>query len=127
MRYCEPRLVAVSKLKPPEDIISAYEAGQKIFGENYVNELVSKAHNSEILEKCKNIQWHFIGHLQTNKVNKVLSIPCLGMVETIDTEKLATTVNKSWAKLKKDQDPKLKVFVQVNTSGEEGKCIEMIF
>ncbi|KAG7190083.1 hypothetical protein KM043_006219 [Ampulex compressa] len=120
-RYFEPRLVAVSKLKPAELIIAAYEAGQRHFGENYVNELVEKASHAVILEKCKEIRWHFIGHLQRNKVNKVLSVPNLYVIETVDNEKIATALDNSWPKFRKSEDAKLKIMVQVNTSEEEGK------
>ncbi|KAL0860805.1 hypothetical protein ABMA27_009349 [Loxostege sticticalis] len=115
-----PRLVAVSKIKPAALIIQAYEGGQRHFGENYVNELAEKACDPQILEKCKEIKWHFIGHLQTNKINKLLGSPGLFMVETIDSEKLADNVNKQWVKYRKDEE-KLKIMVQVNTSGEEAK------
>jgi PLP dependent protein len=67
----KPLLVAVSKTKPVEMIIDAYSTGQRHFGENYVQELVEKANNAQILEQCKDIRWHFIGHLQRNKINKV--------------------------------------------------------
>ncbi|XP_069693531.1 pyridoxal phosphate homeostasis protein isoform X2 [Periplaneta americana] len=116
----QPRLVAVSKTKPKELIIAAYEGGQKNFGENYVQELVEKGHNPEILEKCSDIKWHFIGHLQRNKVNKVVSVPGLFMVETVDSDKLATALDTAWEKLE-GKDYKLNVMAQVNTSGEEGK------
>lgn len=116
-----PRLVAVSKIKPVPLIILAYEAGQRHFGENYVNELAEKAHNTDIQEKCKDIKWHFIGNLQSNKINKLLGSPGLFAVETIDSVKLADTVNKQWAKYRKDEGDRLKVMVQVNTSGEEAK------
>ncbi|XP_029049992.1 pyridoxal phosphate homeostasis protein [Osmia bicornis bicornis] len=119
--YFEPRLVAVSKLKPPELIIQAYEGGLKHFGENYVNELVEKANNPNILEKCKEIRWHFIGHLQRNKVNRVLSIPNLYIIETVDNEKLAATLHNSWPKFRKVEEEKLKVMIQINTSKEEEK------
>ncbi|XP_047475064.1 pyridoxal phosphate homeostasis protein-like [Penaeus chinensis] len=115
----QPRLVAVSKTKPKEMIIEAYSAGQRHFGENYVQELVEKGHDEEIIEKCPEIKWHMIGHLQSNKVNKVIGIPNLECVETVDTAKLATTLNN--AVQKHGLDRKLKVFVQVNTSGEEQK------
>lgn len=114
-----PRLVAVSKTKPKELIIAAYNAGQHNFGENYVQELIDKGNDSEIRELCPDIKWHFIGHLQSNKVSKILSVPNLYIIETIDSEKLANTVNQSWEKLGKDH--KLKIMVQVNTSGEDGK------
>ncbi|XP_045780492.1 pyridoxal phosphate homeostasis protein [Maniola jurtina] len=115
-----PKLVAVSKIKPVPLIIQAYEAGQRHFGENYVNELVEKAHDPQILEKCKEIKWHFIGHLQSNKVNKCLGAPGLYVVETVESEKLAYNLNKQWVKFRKE-DEKLNVMVQVNTSGEEAK------
>ncbi|XP_043269289.1 pyridoxal phosphate homeostasis protein [Venturia canescens] len=121
LQYFQPRLVAVSKTKPPELLIAAYEAGQRNFGENYVNELIEKANNTDIFEKCKDIRWHFIGHLQRNKVNKILKVPNLYLIETIDSEKLATAVDNSWEKLRSDQDAKLNVMVQVNTSKEEEK------
>ncbi|KAI4461288.1 proline synthetase co-transcribed bacterial protein [Holotrichia oblita] len=115
-----PQLVAVTKTKPVEMIIEAYNAGQRHFGENYVNELVEKANNKDILEKCKDIKWHFIGNLQTNKINKVLPLPNLYMIETIDDEKLAAKVNTNWPKYG-NPDTKLNVMVQVNTSAEEAK------
>lgn len=115
-----PRLVAVSKIKPVSDIVQAYDAGQKHFGENYVNELAEKAHDPKILENCKDIKWHFIGHLQTNKINKLLDSPGLYMIESVHSDKLADNINKQWPKYRKT-DEKLKVMVQVNTSAEEAK------
>lgn len=70
----------------------------------------------QIVEKCPEICWHFIGHLQRNKVNKVIAVPNLFMVETVDSIKLADALNNSWMKLEKPHQ--LKVLVQVNTSGE---------
>lgn len=115
----KPRLVAVSKIKPASLIIDAYEAGQKHFGENYVNELVDKSNHPDILKR--DIRWHFIGHLQRNKVNKVLSVPNLFMIETVDNDKLATAIDSSWQKYRKQDDHKINVMVQVNTSNEPGK------
>ncbi|XP_026754086.2 pyridoxal phosphate homeostasis protein [Galleria mellonella] len=115
-----PRLVAVSKIKPASLIIQAYEAGQRDFGENYVNELAEKASDPSILDKCKDIKWHFIGHLQTNKINKLLGSPGLFMVQTVDSEKLAENLNKQWLKYRKEEE-KLKVMIQINTSNEEAK------
>ncbi|XP_039760629.1 pyridoxal phosphate homeostasis protein [Pararge aegeria] len=115
-----PKLVAVSKIKPVSLIIQAYEAGQRHFGENYVNELAEKAHNPQIIEKCKEIKWHFIGHLQTNKINKCLGSPGLYIVETVASERLADNLNKQWVKIRKS-DEKLNIMVQVNTSAEEAK------
>ncbi|KAL6257150.1 hypothetical protein P5V15_012082 [Pogonomyrmex californicus] len=119
-QYYEPRLVAVSKLQPTKSIVSAYEAGQRHFGENYVNELEEKAYSPLILEKCKEIRWHFIGNLQRNKVNKLLNIPNLYIIETVSSNKLANALNNSWPKFRKD-DSKLNVMVQVNTSQEKEK------
>ncbi|OHT10263.1 hypothetical protein TRFO_04279 [Tritrichomonas foetus] len=103
-------LVAVSKTKPIEMLREAFEAGCRIFGENYVDEIVEKG---PLLPKAR---FHMIGHLQSNKVSKVCAIPNLAMIETIDTEKLADKVNNSW----KGSEP-LSVMVQVNTSDEPQK------
>lgn len=67
-------MVAVSKIKPVELILEAYNCGQRDFGENYVQELIDKASDPLLLENCKDIKWHFIGHLQSNKINKVTKI-----------------------------------------------------
>lgn len=109
------RLVAVSKTKPVEALREAYDAGQRVFGENYVQEILDKAP-----QMPADVSWHFIGHLQTNKAKAlVTAVPNLSCVETVDTQKLANLLNKAWdvevAKRKLD------VFVQVNTSGEETK------
>ncbi|XP_012054251.1 PREDICTED: proline synthase co-transcribed bacterial homolog protein [Atta cephalotes] len=120
-QYYEPRLVAISKLQSTVSIVSAYEAGQRNFGENYINELVEKAFSPLILEKCKQIRWHFIGHLQRNKINKVLSIPNLYIIETVDSDRLANALNNSWPKFRKRNDSKLNVMIQVNTSQEKEK------
>jgi len=81
------KLVAVSKKKLPETILKAYNAGQKIFGENKAQELIQK---QEALPK--DIEWHFIGHLQTNKA-KYLA-PFVSMIHGIDSFKILKTVNK---------------------------------
>jgi len=111
----EPRLVAVSKLKSHTLIHTAYSKGNhKIFGENYVQELIEKAE-----QLPKDIEWHFIGHLQSNKCNQLLKIPNLKMVETVDSIKLANSLNKSCKQLRTTEQ--LAIMVQVNTSGEESK------
>uniref|UniRef100_A0A1L8E066 Pyridoxal phosphate homeostasis protein n=1 Tax=Nyssomyia neivai TaxID=330878 RepID=A0A1L8E066_9DIPT len=117
----KPHLVAVSKTKPAEAVVAAYDAGQRHFGENYVQEMVEKASHPQILERCKDIKWHFIGHLQSNKINKVLSVPGLYMIETVDSIKLATGINKAWEKLRTEEMGHLKVLVQVKTSEEDAK------
>lgn len=88
------RLVAVSKTKPNSEILEAYGAGQRIFGENKVQELVSKYE-----QLPKDIEWHFIGHLQTNKV-KYLA-PFVSLVHGIDSLKLLQTINKEALKNKR--------------------------
>ncbi|ORY38646.1 hypothetical protein BCR33DRAFT_720656 [Rhizoclosmatium globosum] len=108
------RLVAVSKTKPIEDLLVAYGEGQRHFGENYVQELVDKA-----AQLPSDIQWHFIGTMQSNKVKQVASIPNLFAIETVDGSKKADTIQKEVAKLHRETP--LNVFVQVNTSGEESK------
>ncbi|XP_054766315.2 pyridoxal phosphate homeostasis protein-like [Lytechinus pictus] len=115
----EPRLVAVSKTKPVSMILEAYQTGQRNFGENYVQELVDKSHDATIREQCTDIRWHYIGHLQSNKVKKLLSSPNLYMVETVDSRKLASELEKHWSK--ETDRGTLRVFVQVNTSGEANK------
>lgn len=120
MQHTLPRLVAVSKTKPIDLIIDAYEAGQRHFGENYVQELIDKASDPKLLDKCKDIKWHFIGHLQSNKVNKIINLPNLYMIETVDSQKLVDVLNKKWESLNKAED-KLNVMIQINTSEEDGK------
>ncbi|CAG9854251.1 unnamed protein product [Phyllotreta striolata] len=115
-----PRLVAVSKTKPANLLVAAYEEGQRHFGENYVQELEEKSRSPIILTNCADIKWHFIGHLQSNKVNKVLCLPNIYMIETVDSQKLASTINKNWEKYRQS-DSKLKIMLQVNTSNEEEK------
>lgn len=112
-----PRLVAVSKTKPVSMIQEAYQQTQRSFGENYVQELVEKSQNPDIQQNCPEIRWHFIGHLQSNKVKKLCETKNLFMVETVDSEKIAKELNKHW----KDESQRLKVMVQVNTSQEDSK------
>ncbi|MGQ7869144.1 YggS family pyridoxal phosphate-dependent enzyme [Sunxiuqinia sp. sy24] len=87
-------LVAVSKTKPKEAILEAYQGGQRVFGENKVQELVQK--NEDL---PKDIEWHFIGHLQTNKV-KYLA-PFVSLIHGIDSLKLLKTINKEGQKNKR--------------------------
>ncbi|XP_005398471.1 PREDICTED: proline synthase co-transcribed bacterial homolog protein isoform X2 [Chinchilla lanigera] len=100
-------------------VIEAYNHGQRTFGENYVQELLEKASNPKILSSCPEIKWHFIGHLQKQNVNKLMAVPNLFMLETVDSVKLADRVNSSWQK--RGSPERLKVMVQINTSGEESK------
>ncbi|CAF90890.1 unnamed protein product, partial [Tetraodon nigroviridis] len=106
---------------PQNLVVEAYRRGQRSFGENYVNELLDKASDPLILGSCPEIQWHFIGHLQKNNVNKLLGVPNLHLVETVDSVKLADKVNSSWQRIRGASPQRLKVMVQVNTSGEQSK------
>merc|ERR1719219_325334 len=98
-------------------LIEAYQAGQRDFGENYVQELVEKSHDQEMLSTCPEIRWHFIGNCQTNKVKALLSCPNLTVIETVTSSKLATKINNQLATTERT----VGVFVQVNTSGEQNK------
>ncbi|HPE34140.1 MAG TPA: YggS family pyridoxal phosphate-dependent enzyme [Bacteroidales bacterium] len=81
------KLVAVSKTKGLPEIMKAYQAGQRIFGENKVQELIAKQP-----ELPADIQWHFIGHLQTNKVKYIT--PFISMIESVDRMKILQEINK---------------------------------
>ncbi|CAA0837212.1 Predicted pyridoxal phosphate-dependent enzyme-YBL036C type [Striga hermonthica] len=119
------RLVAVGKTKPVPLLRQVYDAGHRCFGENYVQEIVEKAP-----QLPEDIEWHFIGNLQSNKVKTLLSgVPNLAMVQTVDDEKIANHLNRAIGNIGRKP---LKVLVQVNTSGEESKsgveptgCVEL--
>lgn len=111
-----PTLVAVSKTKSVLFIKRAYDAGQRHFGENYVKELLHKAKDVDLAKLCPDIKWHFIGHLQKNKISQLLNCPRLHMVETISSYEVADSFQK---KMKGDMI--LNALIQVNTSGEESK------
>ncbi len=98
------RLIAVSKTKPVEDILQLYQAGQKIFGENKVQEMVSKC---EALPK--DIEWHLIGHLQTNKVK--YAVPFVTMIHSVDSLKLLQEINKQAEKNNRTIDCLLQIFI----------------
>jgi pyridoxal phosphate enzyme (YggS family) len=104
------KLVAVSKTKPAEEVQEAYDAGQRIFGENQVQELVEK------YEKLpKDIQWHLIGHLQTNKVKYIA--PFISLIESVDSLKLLQEINKQALK----HDRVIDCLLQVYIADEETK------
>jgi PLP dependent protein len=103
-------LVAVSKTKPAEDILELYNLGQRDFGENYVQELVDKA-----AQLPKDIRWHFIGHLQTNKVK--LIAPFVQLIHGVDSLKLLKEINKEAAKCGRVID----CLLQVHIAQEETK------
>ncbi len=104
------RLVAISKYHPNEYIEAAYKEGQRIFGESHEQELANKV---ETLPK--DIEWHFIGHLQTNKVKYIA--PYISMVEAVDTLKLLREINKQAAK----NGRVIKVLLELHIADEETK------
>lgn len=104
------KLIAVSKTKPIEEIKEAIKANQYAFGENRVQELVSKAQQLH-----KEIEWHMIGHLQTNKVKQLL--PYVHMIHSVDSFKLAKEINKEALKL----STTVPCLLQVHIAKEETK------
>jgi PLP dependent protein len=106
----EVRLVAVSKTKPAAAIAEAFDSGQQVFGENYVQELVAKS-----AELPEGICWHFIGHLQSNKVRQIAGL--VQMIHSVDRLSLAQEIDRQWGALGKSCE----VLVQVNVSREATK------
>lgn len=116
------RLVAVSKFHPNEAIEEAYRAGQRVFGESRVQEMTAKYESLP-----KDIEWHFIGHLQTNKIKFI--IPYVSLIHGIDSYKLLVEVNKQAAKIGKV----VNCLLQLHIAEEESKfgfsfdeCREML-
>jgi pyridoxal phosphate enzyme (YggS family) len=107
------KLVAVSKTKPPEAIREAYAAGQRAFGENYAQELEQKA---RALADLSDIEWHFIGHLQTNKAKIIARVA--HVVHTVDSAVLARELGK---RVKNAGRAPLPVLVEVSVGGEAQK------
>ena len=105
------RLVAVSKTKPAEAVMEAVQAGQRIFGENYVQELTAKA-----AQVTGPVEWHFIGSLQSNKVKYIAGL--VTMIHSVDRLSLAEEIEKQWGKL----DKTCEVLVEINISGEISKA-----
>ncbi|PRD48267.1 YggS family pyridoxal phosphate-dependent enzyme [Sphingobacterium haloxyli] len=103
-------LVAVSKTKSNDEIMEAYSAGQRVFGENMVQEMVEKY---EALPK--DIEWHLIGHLQTNKVKYI--VPFVSMIQSVDSLKVLKEINKHAAK----HDRVLDCLLQIHIADEETK------
>ena len=104
------RLVAISKYHPADYVMAAYEEGQRVFGES---------HEQEIREKHtalpKDIEWHFIGHLQTNKVKYI--VPYISMIEAVDSLKLLREIEKQAAKV----DRVIKVLLELHLAEEATK------
>lgn len=103
-------LVAVSKFHPTEVLMEAYHAGQRIFGESRPQELTAK-----YKELPKDIEWHMIGHLQTNKVKYI--VPFVSLIHSVDSMKLAEAINKEAEKCRRTVD----VLLQVHIAQEETK------
>ncbi|MBN1990195.1 MAG: YggS family pyridoxal phosphate-dependent enzyme [Bacteroidales bacterium] len=97
-------LVAISKTHPVEHVMEAYNAGQRIFGENKVQEMVSKY---EVMPK--DIQWHLVGHLQTNKIKYIA--PFVSLIHSVDSLKLLTAINKEAVKANRVIDCLLQVYI----------------
>lgn len=118
----QTHLVAVSKFHPNEAIMEAYEAGQRIFGESKVQEMTQKYESLP-----KDIEWHFIGHLQTNKIKYM--VPYVTLIHGIDSYKLLAEVNKQAAKVNRI----IPCLLQMHIAQEETKfgfsfeeCKEML-
>lgn len=103
-------LVAVSKFHPVEKIQEVYDCGQRVFGENKVQELLTKV---DYLPK--DIQWHLIGHLQTNKVKYIA--PFIDTIQSVDSEKILIEINKEAEK----NNRTIKILLQVKIAEEETK------
>ena len=104
------KLVAISKFHPKEYIEVAYREGQRIFGESHEQELAGKVQSLP-----KDIEWHFIGHLQTNKVKYIA--PYISMIEAVDTVKLLKEINKQAAK----HNRVINVLLELHIAEEESK------
>src|SRR5580704_16008179 len=107
-------LMVVSKTQPPERIREAYVAGQRLFGENRVQEFAAKNHALRDLHAA---EWHMIGHLQTNKATKTAEL--FRAVDSVDSLKLAEKLDAAARKLSR----KLDVLVEINVGGEEAKSV----
>ncbi len=104
------KLVAISKTKPNEDILEAYEAGQRIFGENKIQEMTDKW---EALPK--DIEWHMVGHVQRNKVKYMA--PFVGLIHAVDSLKLLKEINKQ----AKKHELLIKCLLQIKIAEEDSK------
>ena len=115
-------LVAVSKTKPVEMLMEAYNAGFKRFGENYVQELVDKYE-----QMPKDIEWHFIGHLQSNKAKYIA--PFVSLIHSVDSLKLLQEINKQAAKHNRVIDCLLQIYIaeeDTKSGMTEEECLEIL-
>ncbi len=103
-------LVAVSKFHPTESIMEAYRAGQRVFGESRVQELITK--HSEL---PRDIEWRMIGHLQSNKIKYIA--PFISLIESVDSERLMVEIDKSAAKVGRVID----ILLEIHVAAEESK------
>tara|TARA_R100001369_G_scaffold26921_1_gene48612 strand:- start:7498 stop:8157 length:660 start_codon:yes stop_codon:yes gene_type:complete len=106
----EVTLVAISKTKPAEDLLEAYNAGQRVFGENKIQEMTEKW---ETLPK--DIEWHMVGHVQTNKVKYMA--PFVSLIHAVDSLKLLKEINKE----AKKNDRKIACLLQIKIAEEDTK------
>jgi pyridoxal phosphate enzyme (YggS family) len=116
------KLVAVSKFKPKELLLEAYEIGFRAFGENYVQELVDKY---EALPK--DIEWHFIGHLQTNKVKYIA--PFVHLIHSVDSFKLLKEIDKQAAKNERVIECLMQIYIakeDSKTGMDKAEYLEML-
>jgi len=113
--YEDVKILAVSKKHSHEEVKILKQAGVKLFGENRVQELEEK--NENLLSDDIKIDWHFIGHLQRNKVKYLMRMENCRMIQSIDSLRLAKEVNKR----AKKNDRKIPVLVEINISGDENK------
>jgi pyridoxal phosphate enzyme (YggS family) len=109
------QLLIVSKTRSIEEIKIYYELGHRDFGENRVQELLEKSFSLQ--KDCADIRWHMIGHLQTNKVNQLFSVPNLYAIHSVDDRELVEKMIKAQERL----DHEVLVFLQFNTSHEAEK------
>ena len=108
------RLVAISKYHPSEYIMAAYNAGQRVFGESHEQELKQK-----VAELPSDIEWHFIGHLQTNKVKYIA--PYISMIDAVDSLKLLREIEKQAAK----HDRVINVLLELHITQEATKNLSL--
>ena len=104
------KLVAISKTKPNEDLLEAYEAGQRIFGENKIQEMTDKWESLP-----KNIEWHMVGHVQRNKVKYMA--PFVGLIHAVDSLKLLKEINNR----AKNEERTIKCLLQIKIAEEDSK------
>lgn len=104
------QMVAVSKYHTTEQIMEAYQAGQRVFGENHAQAIVAKSQ-----QLPDDIKWHMIGHLQTNKVRMLM--PCVDMIQSVDSVKLLRVIDKEAARAQRTVD----VLLQLHVAREQTK------